>query len=398
MSFHKELLLLLGQRSAEGGFHQGEGKILQLLRAIRRAFFRAGEFVQIFHHMLGSGDGGVRGGLIPAFGNGSAALIAHAAVIRRKARAHDHEFTRTLGAQRMLRDDFRHAMRWLPPQLDGGRLLLEFEMIQPQPVGATTHQEEALLLLTHRGASAHPGIDQGIVFTHVIDPQPRAVFRLEGEFIHARLRCQHAAFPGVLKLIRLHLLLVRAVGTKVECHLRIHTIKLVVRALGFDAFFRCGIHRRLTGLGQFRATIIALQSCFSTDGAIKSRPHAETPDQVHHRSAILRDGQSAQILVRRMTARLRCTRIKGIINVRRHLLRILSHAGALLVLRHRALDLTRQRLQREIARERIIILVLHALTLGPVALLAHLLVNDGTRMLGCVSGRSQEPQRQPGVS
>ena len=67
LTLDEQLVLLVGQRTAESRLGKGAAELPELLLTIRRACFRSREFIQIFLHMLGHGDRALGRGLIPRF-------------------------------------------------------------------------------------------------------------------------------------------------------------------------------------------------------------------------------------------------------------------------------------------------------------------------------------------
>ncbi len=376
LSLDVEILLLIGERTPEGGLDKDAGELAQLFRTVGRAGFGLRQLVEILHHMLGGGDGGLGDRLLPFFGNGRAALVARAAVVGGEAGVNDHQLARARAARGTRGQQLPHAVRRPPPQLKGGGCLLEFEMLQQELVGAPSDEEDAFFLLAHLRPCAYPAVNERVRLVVVIDPETEAVFRLHRKLMHPCLARNDAAFKAALELLRLQRLGHGAALAPVKGDHRLHALDGFVGPLFLDAVLRCRVHRLFPRLRQLHAAVDGLQPRLAPERAVEARAHAEAPDEVGHAVAVLRRCEARQIPRGRVDARLRLRRVKGVVDVLGHRFRVFAHAGVLVVLRHRLFDLARQCLKRSLADERLVIPSLHALAAVAVAFEA-LFVIDG---------------------
>ena len=387
------LVILLAQGAPESRLGKATGKRLQLLHPVRRTRLRARQLLQVLVHMrhhLQRRPGRRR---VPFFRNARAALVARAAVIGGEAGLHHHRLTQTVRRQALLGNHLQHAVRRLPQQLHRGRLFLELEELQREGIRPATQQIQGLLHLANFRAAAHPPVDQHRL--RIIDKKADAVLALHDEFVRASVRRDDRALPACRKLRRSHLQRVRTVGTKVEIHLGVHPVephllqRLVLLLVLFRRLFFSGLGRigsRLR-LGNDHPVVKGLQAVNRPQCPVK--PRTKPPHHIRHRGAVLGNGQPRQIKFRRLQPCLRLRRIKGVVNVSGHLLRILTHARSHIIVRHGAGDALRQRFSGAVAMQRLVVLVLHPFAILAMALDAQLLINHGTARLRCLGGQGR---------
>lgn len=256
-------------------------------------------------------------------------------------------------------------------------------MIKHHPVGAAADEINRLFFLANLRPGAHPAINQRITVGGVVDPEAETVFRLHSKLVKPCLAGDDGAVKTVLELLGLQGLLHRAVRPPVEGDDGLQLFNRLVRPFGLDAFVRRGVHWLLAGLGQLDSTVGGLQALLGPDGTVEARPHPEASDHVHDAVAELIDRQACKILGGRVGARLGFGRIKGPVNILGDEPGILGRGFFRIILGHRAINLTGERLDVFFTRQRLVILILHALAAVAMAVGAELLIQ---RLAGMLDG------------
>lgn len=193
-----EFFLAVIQGTAEGHLGEGFGKGGELGHSVWGIGFGGCEFVDSALDVLGHGDGGLGGGLIPFFGEAGAALVTEAAIISGERGADDHDLPHSFGRQVAVGEGFFDAVGRFPAEFERGGFVAKFEVLEQDMVSATADEVEAGFLLPHLRSAGDPGVDQG--FVTIIDPEAEAVLAADDEFIHAGVRGDDAAFKAEIEL------------------------------------------------------------------------------------------------------------------------------------------------------------------------------------------------------
>ena len=374
--------LLLGrQRAAEGGRHEFLAERLHLREAIGVLRLAAGETVEVLDDVIGHGDGGLRGRFVPRLGDGHAALVTDAAVVRRERSAHDIDRRDARGGEVAGGDGFSRAMRRLPEEGDGGDLiLLLLEALDAQRVTPPADETERGLVFAEH-ARGNGAVDERCVV--IVEPEARTVGRVQCEFVLTRLPGDERTAPLHGETVGAGLLWNGGVGAVIEVHLPVHPrLDFVVEVA--------------------RGEIAGAQAGFAVARLFSSTEAAEQiGDGVH----VLPIGEADEFDAGGMVAGTGLAGVEGIIDVARHGGGILADAFLGRFLGHVLVDVARELLDGPVAVERVIVFFLHAFAILPVALHALLLVNraairrrcGGAKARDAAEGREQEQRADAGT-
>ena len=301
--------------------------------------------------MIGHGDGGLRGRFVPRLGDGHAALVTHAAVVRRERRAHDIDRRDARGGEVAGGDGFRRAMRRLPEEGDGGDLvLLLLEALDAQRVTPPADESERGLVFAEH-ARGNGAVEERLVV--VVEPEARAVGRVQCEFVLARLPGDERTAPLHGETVGAGLLRQGSIRAIIEVHLPVHPrLDLVVEVA--------------------RGEIIGAEAGFAVAGLFSA---AEAAEQIGDGVHILAVGEADEFDARGVVAGARFAGVEGVMDVARHGGGVRADAFLRRFLGHVLVDVARELLDGPVAVQRIIVLFLHALAILSVALHALLLVN-----------------------
>ena len=347
--------LFLGERSAEGEFDEAATELFHPFLALRVVRLDVRQFRQTCRDVGGCFQGGVRGGLVPGLGNRRATLVTNAAIVRRKSGRHDERFRHGRGPQIAVGQRFVDGpLRLSPPQRDRRGLFLEFEVVQPQRVGAATEQLNRLAEFDAR-ARSHPGVDQSGL--RIVHEQPGAVLGLQDEFVFASLRRDDRAVPANRELGRLDLGRIGARVAKLKEHRRIDAFQYAVVAAGLPLLV---VFRTQSRRGWPRGL----------------RP--ESSEEIGERLLILPHRQTRQLDTRRLTAGLRGRRIKRVVNVSGGSPRVLSDTQFGRVFRHRVVNQFREFVNRLIPNQHVRVVLRMPFAFHPMATCALIRVDHAS--------------------
>ena len=138
----EELLLLRGEWAAKGPLDKPVAKRVHLGVALRVIRGRTGQGVNPVGHEVGHLDGGERGGFIPLFGDGRAALVAGATVVRGEGLAQNERVPSAGWGEAAGRDDLPGSVRRVPLQFDRGAAAFVLKKIEAQRVGTTADEPQ----------------------------------------------------------------------------------------------------------------------------------------------------------------------------------------------------------------------------------------------------------------
>ncbi len=193
-----EFFLGVVEGAAEGELGEGFGKGEEFGWAIWGVGFGGSKFIEVAFDMLGDGDGGLGGGLIPFFGEAGAALVAEATVICGEGGADDHGLAEALWGEVAVGEGLLDAVGWLPAEFEGGGGIAEFEVLELEMVGAAADEEDVGFFLADLRPAGDPAVDEGLVA--VVDPEAEAVLAADDEFVGAGVGCDDAAFEAEVEL------------------------------------------------------------------------------------------------------------------------------------------------------------------------------------------------------
>ena len=374
----------IAERLAEGATGKGAQEGLHLGLAIRVLRLDLGVAVEPGQQEVGRLDGGLRHRLVPTFRDRHPALVTGAGIVGREGRGADKELARALRRQIATGDDLARPVRRFPFEGDAGALVLVLEEGHPQRVVASAQQEQAAAVLGHRTA-ADPAVDQ-LDVEFLVQPDADAVLGLDEELINPRLFGEDRAVPFDAELVGVQFLAHRTGGTKLEGDVGI---------LALDLFRRRPLQVALVvlftgclGVGRFVARAQAA-------GLVDDRASAEAGKQVGnallmlaHRQARKGDGRGANLLAGRR-------RVEGIIDVVRHLFGVLTAHQVRVLLRHAAVDVTRQPVDIAVTVQRLVVLLRHPLAGRAMTVGAMLVIDRLARRIrgGQGEGRKKEAGR-----
>ena len=147
----------------------------------------------MFGDPIGGLNGSERGSFVPLLGDGAAAFVANAAVIRRERLAY---YESALGGVRRKTaggNNLTDAVRRVPFELNGGATAFVFEEVEAQRVGTTADEADGAGEFP-KLAAGHPALDQ--LEIHVIDPKPDTVFAGDDELVVAGFLREHRTAPA----------------------------------------------------------------------------------------------------------------------------------------------------------------------------------------------------------
>ena len=337
MAINVECLLLLGEGSAKCPLGETQAEFAQTLLAVGSGVANAGQLAQVAQDVAGHFNRRIGRGPLPGFGDGCAALVADAAIVRRKWRRDDQRFREPLRRQVPLRNDFDRPLWRLPLQSDRCLDLRRFGLVglgvihallglrefQAQRVSTPAQQKDRRLMLAI-AFRLHPGVNQRPLV--VIDPQPGSVLGADDEFVNARLRGEDRTGPADGELGGVELFRVRAGGSEVEANRGIHSFQnplAVAEAARFEVF------------AAQAALLISPHPALSPKrGRGWGEGGTKSLDQVGNGALVLANGEACQLNPGRSIAGLRIFGIKGLVDVSGDLFSVVTDALARVVFGH----------------------------------------------------------------